>query len=45
MLVHIIMHNLCGFDSVIYIESTTIKGGCAHFDVCNFHFKLIDLDP
>ena len=21
------------------------QGGCAHFDMCNFHFKLIDLDP
>ena len=22
-----------------------IKGGCAHFDMCNIYSKLIDLDP
>ena len=31
---------------VIYsIHDTYIKGGCAHFDMCNFYSKLIDLDP
>ena len=22
-----------------------VKGGCAHFTMCIFHFQLIDLDP
>ena len=22
-----------------------LKGGCAHFGMCNFYSKLIDLDP
>ena len=24
---------------------TFVKVGCAHFDMCNFYTKLIDLDP
>ena len=27
------------------IANANLKGGCAHFDMCNFHSELIDLDP
>ena len=40
------------FDIIIRLRMAVVtpngklfKGGCAHFDMCNFHSKLIDLDP
>ena len=35
-----------GHDMVsIYYNKVVVKGGCAHFDMYNFHSNLIDLYP